>query len=159
MSLRFPYQPVRITGPVPPTLPGHATVRWRPFVPLRITNPATGQFRDLRLALADSGADDTVFSMTLVSTLGINLLPDVGGGHSIRWGTSSHAIRFGEVRLDLSDGTEVWSWTTIVAFSSAPLRYPLLGQASFLQFFDVTFRGEAREVIFDTNPSFIGTKT
>jgi hypothetical protein len=81
------------------------------------------------------------------------------GGHAIRWGGSGYALRFGEIRLMLTDGVETWSWTAIVGFSPAPIRYPLLGEASFLQFFDVTFRGDAREVILDTNPTFPGTRT
>jgi hypothetical protein len=159
MSLWFPYLSVPLIGPPPPTLPPGTLVRWRPFVPIRVHSLTTGQDYDINEALVDSGADDTIFPMDVATLTGIALLPLGSIGHSIRWGTSRHPIRFGEVRLELSDGIEAWNWNAIVAFTPAPIRYPLLGQASFFSFFDITFKGEAREVSLETNPSFPGTKT
>ncbi len=158
MSLRFPYLAVPLLGPPPPTLPASATDRWRPLLPIRIANVLTGSFRNINEALADTGADDTIFPLTLAGLLGIILLPELAAGHSVRWSGVVFPIRYGDVRLELYDGMETWSWTARVAFSGAPIRFPLLGQAGFLQYFDATFAGERRVVTLDTNSSFIGTK-
>ena len=159
MSLRFPYQAVPIIGPIPPNLPAGSTVRWRPLIPVRVANLDTGQLFPLDQALVDTGADDTILPMTLATTLGIPLLPITASGHAIRWRGNSYTMRFGEVSLELDDGVETWKWTSLVAFSPAPLRYPLLGHAGFSQYFDVTFAGAAPAVLLETNPSFAGTKT
>jgi hypothetical protein len=157
MSLRLPYQPVPLTGPPPPTLPASTSSRRRPLIPVRVVAPLTGRFRDFNQALVDSGADDTIFPLGLAGALGVALLPDPSGGHSIRWAGSSYVIRYGEVGLEVTDGVSTLSWAALVAVSSAPVRYPLLGQTGFLRFLNVAFLGEDRALELETNPSFQGT--
>jgi hypothetical protein len=68
-------------------------------------------------------------------------------------------VRYGEVRLELTDGSTTWSWPARVAFSAAPIRYPLLGQAGCLQYLDATFLGVDRVAVLDVNPSYPGVTT
>jgi hypothetical protein len=60
------------------------------------------------------------------------------------------------VTLLLSDGTATAQWDTTVAFTAATLRWPLLGQAGFLQFFDVELHGASHEAILTPNVTFPG---
>lgn len=159
MSLQFPYLPVPLGGPPPPTLPPGAASRWRPLIPVRVSNPDTGTFRDFDRVLADSGADDTIFPMGLARTLGIVLLPDSSGGHTIVWGGSRHPIRYGDVSLEVSDGASTLCWTARVAFTPATLRYPLLGQTGFLQHLDALFRTADRLLLLEPASSFSGSRT
>ena len=62
--LQFPYQPVPLIGPSPPSLPPTATVHWRPFVPVTIIGTA-GRSRYFKRGLVDPGSDDTVFPLAI----------------------------------------------------------------------------------------------
>jgi hypothetical protein len=147
---------VPLQGPPPPTLPPNATDRWRPLVPVRLVSLTTGQFRDFDQALLDSGADDTVFPLAAALGTGVSFLPEAGTAVTIRWGGSSHPVRYGEVRLELTDGMTTWAWPARVAFTAAPIRYPLLGQAGCLQYLDATFLGVDRVTVLDLNRSYPG---
>jgi hypothetical protein len=46
----------------------------------------------------------------------------------------------------------------VVGFASTRLRYNLLGQAGFLEFFDADFRGADHEVVLIPNARFPGTQ-
>jgi hypothetical protein len=154
--LRFPYQDELLTGPAPPSLPSHATVRWRPLVPVEIFG-ASGLSRQFTRAVADPAADDTVFPLDTAQQIGSVLRPDTG--HRIRWRGQLHPLRFGDVELVLEDGTGVWRWPAVVGFSPAQIRYPLLGTAGCLQFMDARFRGADLIVELETNRTFPGTVT
>jgi hypothetical protein len=151
---RFPYQDEPLSGRPPPSLPPSATVRWRPLVPVSIIGP-TGKRRVFSRAVLDPGADDTVFPLAVVGLIDVTLRPD--SGHRVRWRGQGYSLRFGDVELELSDGTEVRRWPAVVGFSVAPLRYPILGISGCLQFFDARFLGERRVAELETNPSFSGT--
>ena len=138
MILEFPYLPVPIVGDRPPTLSPLASARWKPIVPIRVAKPGA-DFRDFDRALIDTGADDTVFPAALVDILGIDLLPD--SHHQIRWHGNAYPIRYGSVQFQLNTPEGNLCWNATIAFSAARLRYPLLGQAGFLQYFDVAFSG------------------
>lgn len=152
MSLRFPYQDVPISGPVPATLPANAVARQRPLVPVRIVG--TRGFRDLPLALIDSGAVDSVFSDHLIHALGIDLVPSAV--NQLRWRGQGYLLRFGRVTLQLTDGLALWTWQSIVAFSTAPIAYPLLGHTGCLEYMDVQLLGSVPELILDPNGRFPG---
>jgi hypothetical protein len=67
--------------------------------------------------------------------------------------------RYTSVQLQISDGLrETYEWTAVVGFASTPLRYGILGQAGFLEFFHVEFRGADREVVLIPNRYFPGTQ-
>jgi hypothetical protein len=115
----------------------------------------TGKKRFFSRAVLDPGADDTVFPLPIAGLLSATLQADAG--HGLRWRGQAHPIRFGLVSLELSDGLQRWGWPAVVGFSSAPLRYPILGLAGCLQFFDACFRGDDRIVALDINRSYPGT--
>jgi hypothetical protein len=154
--LQFPYQDEPVPTPPLPSLPPSTTLRWRPLIPVTLIGP-TGKRRFFSRALLDPGADDTIFPLALAAVLDVRLRIDAG--HAIRWRGQAHPLRFGDVQLELSDGTDVWSWPAIVGFSSASIRCPILGLAGCLQFFDARFRGQDTLVELETNPSFLGIIT
>ncbi|SRR6266568_9306626 len=159
VTLRFPYQLHAITGPPPLSLPAGTTHRWRPIVPVAIVSSSTGRRQFIRRALADTGSDDTIFPHYMAGALGIPFLGDPKVPVSILWRGKSFAFRFGEVDLELDDGVSACRWKTIVAFSTAPLSFALLGQIGVLQFFDTTFRAVDRVTLFEPVASFPGTVT
>jgi hypothetical protein len=146
--LQFPYQAEPLTGPAPPSLPAGATARWRPLVPVDIIGP-TGTVQHYARAVVDPAADDTIFPLIVASWLNVPLRFD--SGHRVRWRGLSHPIRFGNVELALDDGSSVWRWRTVVGFSPAPIRYPILGTAGCLQFIDARFLGADMLVELEAN--------
>ena len=154
--LRFPYQDEPLRGPPPPSLSLTAAVRWRPLVPVTLIGP-TGKRRLFPRAVLDPGADDTVFPLAVLGLVDGILRPD--SGHGLRWRGQGYSLRFADVDLELSDGLQVWRWSATVGFSQAPLRYPILGLAGCLQFFDARFLGESQRVELETNRSYPGTIT
>lgn len=152
--LRFPYQDEPLSGPAPPSLPPSAAVRWRPLVPVTIIGP-TGKRRVFPRAVLDPGADDTIFPLAVAGLIGAALRPD--GGHSLRWRGQGYSLQFGDVELELSDGTQIQRWSAVVGFSPAPLRYAILGLCGCLQYFDARFLGESRFIELEANRSFLGT--
>jgi hypothetical protein len=104
-------------------------------------------------AVLDTGSDETLFSLPLAERVGAIFLPHAGV-HIYRGRT--YSIQYGYVQLELTDGDLLWSWPTVVGFSEARFRYPLLGQAGCLEFMDVTFKGRERVAVLETNDSFRG---
>jgi hypothetical protein len=153
--LRFPYQDEPLSGPIPPSLPAAAMVRWRPLVPVTIIG-SPGLLRDFGRAVLDPAADDTVFPLDTAQRIGARLRPD--SGHRVRWRGQLHPLRFGDVELLLTDNASLWRWPAVVGFSPAPLRYPILGQASCLQFIDAHFLGADLLVELETNRAYPGTR-
>jgi hypothetical protein len=151
--LRFSYLDEALTGPPPPTLPASSVKRWRPLVPVTIRS-VPGQARHFRRALVDPGSDDTVFPIDVATLLGIVLRPD--SGHRIRWRGQLYPLRFGDVELEISDGASTIRWLTVVAFTAAQIRYPLLGNAGCLENLNVSFLGVDRIVEIDINTAFKG---
>jgi hypothetical protein len=151
--LQFPYQAEILGGPAPPSLPVGTLVRYRPLVPIVIVGP-TGLMRQFPRAVVDPAADDTVFPLDTAARIGARLRPD--SGHRVRWRGQLHPLRFGDVELILADAVSTWRWPAVVGFSPAPLRYPILGQAGTLQFFDVRFLGVQLRVELETNSSYPG---
>jgi hypothetical protein len=152
--LEFPSQDEPLSGPPPPSLPGTATVRWRPLVPVTIIGP-TGRRRFFARAVLDPGADDTVFPVAVAGLLTVPFRTDTG--HGLRCRGQAYSLRFGDVELELSDGSQDWRWPAVIAFSQAPLRYPILGLSGCLQYFDARYRGEDRIVQLETNRAYPGT--
>ena len=65
-----------------------------------------------------------------------------------------HPVRYAPVRLRLSDGRTHLEWPATVGFTTAPLRYALLGFAGFFQFFTAEFQGDRERVALAANPLF-----
>ena len=154
--LRFPYLDEPLLGPAPPSMPAGAIVRRRPLVPVTIIG-LQGLQRSFGRAVADPAADDTVFPLDTARRIGAGLRAD--SGHRVRWRGQLYPLRFGDVELLLSDNAFAWRWPAVVAFSPAPIRYPILGQGGCLQFMDAYFLGADLVVELETNPSYPGTTT
>jgi len=65
-------------------------------------------------------------------------------------------VRFAPVTLLLTDGREFCQWDAVVGFSTAPLRWALLGHSAFLDLFDVQLLGARREAVIIPNSAFPG---
>jgi hypothetical protein len=111
----------------------------------------------LRRALLDSGSDDTVFPEWVAAAIGVDLtnVPSI----PIKLATAGRTVpvRYAAVTLRMTDGQEMREWPAIVAFTSSPMHYSLLGFGGCLQIFDATFRGGVEVVELTTNPLNPGT--
>jgi hypothetical protein len=104
----------------------------------------------------DTGSDDTVFPASLAVNLGIDLAQAQPGVVNLAGRGPLHC-RYAPVELFITEVvSETYEWTAVVGFAPVAFRYPLLGHAGFLQFFNAEFRGHDREVNLTTNPSFPG---
>jgi hypothetical protein len=152
MTLRFPYLPEPLASPPPPSLPLTAKNRWRPLVKIRVWNSA-GQSISFGRVLVDPGADDTLLPLDVASLLNVQLLPVTG--HHMRWRGQRYPLRFGRVGLELADDAgSTLRWSATVAFTSATVRYPLLGICGCLEYLDVKFLGFNRILEVEPNSSF-----
>jgi hypothetical protein len=73
-------------------------------------------FRSFSKALADTGADETVFPDDLVAALGLSPLPATG---QITWRGTVYPIRYAEALLSLSQATMDFRWRATIGFSPA----------------------------------------
>lgn len=72
----------------------------------------------------------------------------------MRWRGGVYALSFGDVELELADNTgTALRWGGTIGFTKAPIRYPLLGVAGCLQFFNAHLLGEDRLVEIEPAPS------
>ncbi|HTU91704.1 MAG TPA: hypothetical protein VMF69_16595 [Gemmataceae bacterium] len=151
--MRFPYQARHVRQPVYPLGGSHS--RHYPLVPVFVTGPNGGWTRD---CLLDSGADDTIFPETTAHALGIDLT-GAPSASATQMGATAIPYFYASVILRISDGKESCEWAAVVGFTKRPLRWPLLGQTGFLQFFDATLLGVHRETILTPNSAFSGQHT
>jgi hypothetical protein len=159
MRVEFPFQSVPLLGLVPPTLPVGASFRLRPLIIVKAINPKNGLSLSLHRAVVDSGADDTVLPDHVSGAIGLAPNQFVPGAHQIVWSGRAWPLKFADIELEISDGREAYRWSARVAFSLAPMRFPLLGQASCFRFFDITFRGSPQVTVFEPISSFLGSIT
>jgi hypothetical protein len=149
--MKFPYRKMDTDAPIYSL--GGVTYRFRPIIPIGIIGPRGTLFR---LATLDSGADDTAFSTSWARSLGIDLT-HAPSGKARAANRTPFAYRYAEVELQLTiDGNEKFAWRAIVGFSEGRKARGLLGHAGLMEFFDVAFFGERREVIVTPNSSFQG---
>jgi len=66
-------------------------------------------------------------------------------------------LLFGDVELVLADDASECRWPAVVAFSPAPIRYPILGICSCLQFFGACYRGADQIAEIEPNRLYPGT--
>jgi len=146
-ALRLPPLPLR---PVRPPVGGN----WRDYPICNVGIGVGGSFTAYR-GLFDTGSDDTVFPSQLAALLGIDLTAAPLSDARAVAGTT---VTYHYVRVDLrlSDGVEHAEWPAIVGFAPIPMQYALLGRTAFHEFFDVNYRGEAREVVLLPNGAFTG---
>jgi hypothetical protein len=148
--MRFPYLTLRTHRPVYSL--GGSTTRFAPVFSVGVDGPLGTYAIDCRL---DSGADDTVFPLRVARTVGI-VLTGAPIGESQVTGGAVLSYQYFRVTLRVSDAVEACVWPAIVGFVDAPMRFGLLGIAGFLDYFDATLLGAAREVVLSPNASFPG---
>jgi hypothetical protein len=67
--------------------------------------------------------------------------------------------RYAPILIRITDTVlETYEWTAVAGFVPIMLRYPLLGYAGVLQFFDAHFQGADQEVILNPNWAFTGRR-
>jgi len=76
---------------------------------------------------------------------------------TVRWRGTRWPLRFADVRLELSDGSNTFTWPARIGLTTAPTNQPILGRAHCLQFFDVTYKGADKIVVLEPNASYPGT--
>lgn len=151
--MTFRYWPTEI----PRTPLRDGTTVHRPLLPVRVTH-AAGTPAYL-WALADTGADHTLFPASIAETIGLSLSSDdattvVGFGGTELQVTPAH------VDLSLSDDTRQLVWTArvgFVTFDSPDHELAVLGHGGFFEFFAATFDGRARELSLIPTADFPGT--
>jgi hypothetical protein len=154
LTLQFPYVDEPLRSPAPPSLPAAAKDRWRPLVPITIIGTG-GTSLSFGKALVDPGADDTIFPLDVANLLGVSLL--AATGHAMRWQGQRLSLRYAPVELQLVDDQgSYFRWPAVVALTTVAMRYPLLGMAGFLEYFDVKFLGARHEIEFEQNSTFRG---
>jgi hypothetical protein len=151
MSLRFRYDLERMGKPI--TSLGGRWVRPRPIISATLIGPAK-TYQDK--AHLDPAADDTIFEEKVAAWLGIDLTNSpTGQGAGVS--AQSVPLRYAEVTLHLTDGTEVREWLGWVGFTPVRIVRPLLGFAGCLQFFTATFYGDIEEAELTPNRLYPGT--
>ena len=135
---------------------GGGLVRYRPIMAVRIGGPAGNWILD---GLLDPGSDDTIFPEWVAPMIGADL--NLAVDHHLHLAGRTHPLRcrYLSTILRITDGNqETYEWDAIVGFVAIPLKCPLLGQAGFLQYFDVVFRGADHHADLSPNASFAGKR-
>jgi hypothetical protein len=151
--VKFPYLPLPTGKPVY-SLRG-ASVRYRPIIPLEVAGPTGSRLRDCSV---DCGSDDTLLPRHYSAVMGIALTSPPHEGEGSPIGGQPIRYPYGRVTFRLSDGLTAYEWEAIVGFVAVPLRWPVLGHAGFLEFFDVELLGRRRQAIITPNASFRGRR-
>lgn len=151
--VKFPYLALPTSRPIS-SLAG-ANVRFRPIIPVRILGPAGSWTGDCSV---DCGTDDTIFPRRLATKLGIDLT-GAEQVHARPIGSIAVPYLYAKTSIRLTDGVDVCEWEAIVGFVDVPLRWPILGHAGFLQYFDVNLFGAKREVELMPNVDLSGRRT
>ena len=151
MSLLFHYKLDAVQHAIVPL--GGRWSRPRPRILVSLIGPSKTHPTE---GLLDTGADDTVFPESFAAYIGVDLANTPTG--QMTTATMANApVRYAQVSLRITDGTEYHEWPAYVGFIPAKLYLPLLGFAGFLQFFTATFRGDREEVELTTNSLYPGT--
>jgi hypothetical protein len=148
--MKFSYLALPSQRPIPSL--GGSQIRHRPVIRVHLIGPTGSR---LLAGNLDSGSDDTLFPLHLATHLGVDLT-NAAEGQAQSVGGSAIRYSYAPATLRVSDGSEACEWTAIVGFISAPLRWAILGHASFLEFFDVRLLGNRREALLEPNASFPG---
>lgn len=145
-----------VVNPRPLSTLGGRLFQYRPVLPVRLIGARSDLLLD---GLLDTGADDTIFHEVRAIPLGIDLTGAEERQVDLIGRPAPVRCRYASVRLQITDGLrETYEWTAVVGFVSTRLRYNLLGQSGFLEFFDAEFRGADREVVLIPNAAFPGTQ-
>jgi hypothetical protein len=144
--VKFPYRRYEVTAAA--GSPAEVATLYRPVIPFTLVGPAGGL--DF-FGLLNTGADETYITQAMANRLGLEtneystaIVESASGAISIRYGTAT---------LEVSDGHELFRWTTIIGITEEEWAEAILGHAGFLEFFDALFRGYDSEVVLTRNES------
>ena len=144
--MRFLYRPAITYSPET----GTPTLILRPEIPIRVTGPLASV---LLRALVDTGADNTVLPQSVADHCGVELVAGQGPGLEL-FGGQKIVTLFGDVDLELQEGSETIRWQTRVQFFDFPSPEDeslVFGHAGFLDFFSATFDGQLGELTLVVN--------
>lgn len=150
MAMRFPFRRVPLGQPA--LTAGGALYRLRPIADLSISGPGGTIARE---AVFDSGADEVVLPESYAPLIGLDLSQaptGVAGGV----GSAPLLVRYAQVTLRLSDGTEFREWLALVGFTAARRTRVLFGNAQGLEYFTATFIGDRHEAMLEVNGNYPG---
>jgi len=139
--MRFPYQ--RYAVEASPVFSGG--VVYRPEITLRIIGGAGDAIIH---ALVDTGADGTLFPRSIAEAIGATIYEK--NTATVR-GLAGEPLTVvaGEVEVEMVDGGDRHRWNMTVGFTSVDDpqdEVAILGHAGFLDYFQATFDGQAREL-------------
>jgi hypothetical protein len=129
---------------------GDEIVVLRPEIQVLIHGPAGGAEV---LALADTGADNSVFPLSIAHRLGIVTTPGKGPG-AIAFGGQQIALSFANVVIELRQDGESIRWLSQLYFADFPgdsEKTAILGHEGFLDYFTAIFDGENCTVTLEPN--------
>jgi predicted aspartyl protease len=150
MTLSFRYQ---LKNRSTPSIPlGGRWVQPRPIIAVTFVGPGGTWVID---GLLDTGADETVLPDTAAATLGVDLT-NAPTGTAMAFGQQV-PVRYALVTIRLANPHERHEWQGWLAFTSAYLRWPLLGFGGFQQFFSVAYHGDREIVELTVNSLYPGT--
>lgn len=123
----------------------------RPIITLRVVGPQADARWD---ALVDSGADETLFPLSLAEALGVELDQQISSEAA---GISGDRLKiyYGDVELRIESDQEIIAWKTTVGFvdfGSAKDEVIILGHGGCLDFFTAIFDGQHAELELIPNP-------
>lgn len=127
--MKFPYRPF----PVQFDADAAVVTVYRPIVSVAVIGP---QGKTTIRALADSGADCSIFSLEVAERIGVELQLDRPTGIS-GIGEAEMEFYVGEVELSLHQGKDDIRWKTTALFG--PIETNILGQLGFFEFFTISF--------------------
>jgi hypothetical protein len=152
--MKFPYRKYQVD----PSASVPKGVLYRPMIPLRLIG-AGGE--KVVLALAGSGADETMFPRSLGNVLGVQFDEDASlpvGGIA---GQTVDAV-LGELIMEVTTGKRRYRWKQFVRFAdfSRPEdEIAVLGHIGFLNYFTTTFNGQGRPVTLKPNKALLKRQT
>ena len=139
--IQFPYQGYEVQGKESP----RSDSVYRPEVEIRLIGPKG--FRDFS-ALADTGADETLFSIDLADRLGLEIRDE---DRTLIRGIEGTAttIWYAQVNLEVLTPGGGPRWSARVGFYLGTR--PILGHAGFLDHFTARFNGRAKTLTLTPN--------
>ena len=152
--LHLPYVSRALAQPPPPNLPSGTHIRFRPIVRVTLVGPTETRHR--AHAVLDTGSDECLFPMDFLDLIGGTTRPE--STHHVTWRGTRYPIQYAEISLLLTDNASTYRWSTVAAFTSAPIKFSLLGHTGCLQYFDARFLGADRTVELEANWTFPGNK-
>lgn len=141
--MNFPYAPYQVEPT--PSQPGVTTI-FRPIIPFRVLGSTGGA---VFYGLVDTGSDETVLPRALAELIGVAIVP--GSSAIMVTASGEITVGYGHVTFELGKGRSRYRWTATVGIIDQPWEEAVLGHAGFLQYFDVSFLGDRKQVRFKRN--------